>query len=88
MSDIIEAHKYCRNNRENITKSNKCGCFCCLKIFKTSEITEWIDRSNIGNDTALCPYCGTDSVLPEISGYPITKSFLNKMETYWFSTIP
>jgi hypothetical protein len=64
-NDIVEAHKFCKNNRENLTKSYMCGCFSCLRIFKTSEITEWIDRKE-NDDTALCPYCGIDFIIPKI----------------------
>jgi len=81
MPDYIDAHRFSSNNRENILKDNICGCFYCLSIFSPSEIKEWIDRLS---DTALCPYCGIDSVIGESSGYPITKEFLKQMEQYWF----
>ena len=35
-------------------------------------------------ETALCPYCGVDSVKCESSGYPITKEFLAEMRARWF----
>ena len=80
--DYIEAHKFCRQHREMLEKDNKCGCFYCLNIFHPSEIEEWLD-CDIGH-TALCPYCGIDSVIGESSGYPITKEFLSKMNKQWF----
>ncbi len=82
--DIIEAHKWCRNNRENLTKSNFCGCFFCLRIFKTSEITEWVHEKK-ADSSAICPYCSVDSIIPENSGLSLTKKFLSKMKKYWFS---
>lgn len=85
-NDIIEAHKYCINNRENITKSYRCGCFSCLRIFKSTTPMEWINRRGKGDDTTLCPYCSVDAVLPEISGFPLTEEFLRKMKKYWFET--
>lgn len=54
--------------------------FLLQKIFSPKEITEWIDN----NKTAVCPYCGVDSIIRESSGYPITKEFLEIMKTYWF----
>jgi acetone carboxylase gamma subunit len=36
--------------------------------------------------TALCPYCGIDSVIGDKSGFPITKEFLEKMYQHWFGT--
>jgi hypothetical protein len=53
-----------------------------LQIFAPSEIVEWIPDSK---GTAICPYCGIDSVIGESSGYPITKGFLEEMNRYWFS---
>lgn len=79
--DIIKAHKYSINNKEQLIKDKKCGCFYCLKIFNPKEIKEWIEDKT---ETAMCPYCGLDSIIGESSGYPITKEFLNEMREYWF----
>ena len=79
--DVIAAHNYCTNNKDHLQKDSKCGCFYCLKIFDPREIKEWI---NEGHGTALCPYCGIDSVIGEHSGYPITHEFLKKMYENWF----
>lgn len=76
-----EAYKYSSNHRENLMKDEICGCFHCLKVFHPTEITNWL---NEGSGTALCPYCGVDSVIGESSGYPIKKEFLEKMRKYWF----
>ncbi len=38
-----------------------------------------------GSDTtALCPYCGIDSVLGDNEGFPITQEFLRTMNNEWF----
>lgn len=79
--DYVTAHKFSIYNKEQITKSSKCGCFCCIKIFNPDEIEEWIDPDE---DTALCPYCDIDSVLGDASGYEITEEFLRKMNERWF----
>ena len=80
MSDIIAAHGYSANNKESLEKDTKCGCFYCTEIFAPAEITDFADNGK----TALCPYCGIDSVIGESSGFPITKEFLNKMKEHWF----
>jgi hypothetical protein len=88
--DHIAAHKHSSNHREEIVKSDICGCFYCLSIFKPSEILDWIGVKeneadiNEKGQTALCPKCGIDSVIGSKSGYPITKDFLEKMHTHWF----
>ena len=80
MIDYIEAHEYSSNHKSELLNDKKCGCFYCLEIFNPNEITEWIkDESG----TAICPYCGIDSIIGESSGYPITLEFLKKMENYW-----
>lgn len=57
--DMIEnAPKYSLRNRSLLT--NVCGCYYCLQIYNQNEITKWIDRGQ----TAICPRCGIDSVLP------------------------
>jgi hypothetical protein len=51
-----------------------------LKIFSPTGIKEWWDNE----DTAVCPYCGIDSVIGESSGFPITRRFLKGMHNEWF----
>ena len=80
-SKVITAHRFSVNNRPMLLSDKKCGCFYCLSIFSPSEIKEWIDDYE---GTAVCPYCGIDSVIGESSGYPITKEFLSDMYQYWF----
>ncbi|MDP8051407.1 cytoplasmic protein [Pasteurella atlantica] len=79
--DPIKAHQHSSCHYSEIMKSEICGCFYCLKIFKPAIIKEWIDDET---KTARCPYCDIDSVIGEKSGYPITKAFLQEMYDYWF----
>jgi hypothetical protein len=74
------AHRFSSSHRKDLIKDSICGCFYCLRIFNPAEITDWCDNEN----TALCPYCGIDSVIGESSGFPITKQFLKEMYTEWF----
>ena len=80
-NDVIAAHAFCSNNKPMLEKDTKCGCFYCLEIFNPAEISEWIIDSK---GTAVCPYCGIDSVIGESSNYPITQEFLQAMKEYWF----
>lgn len=83
---LEEAHKHSSKHREEMLKSELCGCFYCETIFDPSEIKEWIDKEK--NDiaqTPLCPKCGIDSVIGSQSGFPINdKEFLKEMHKYWF----
>ena len=82
MEDRLEyAHQFSRNNKKGLLGDKNCGCFYCLEIFEPHQITEWLTDSK---NTAICPYCGIDSVIGEYSGFPITKEFLSEMRDYWF----
>ena len=81
--DLDDAHRYSMNNKPALLKDKKCGCFNCLEIFDPKEIEEYL-KDDVG--TALCPYCGIDSVISESSGYPLTKEFLMKMYRRWFDS--
>ena len=84
--DATRAHQYCNNHMEALKKDKICGCFYCRKIFSPSEIKDWIIADNNCDryGTAICPYCGIDSVIGESSGYPITKEFMEEMHKVWF----
>ena len=83
-NDVIEAHSSSFNNMDELRKSQKCGCFYCLKVFQSDEIEEYIEDEPHG--TALCPYCDIDSVIGESAGYPLTEDFLTRMKRYWFDS--
>jgi hypothetical protein len=78
--DLERAHKRSIYHRAEILGSGLCGCFGCLETFEPRVIEEWTDKG----DTALCPFCGIDSVIGDASGYPITEEFLTAMEARWF----
>lgn len=78
--DCVNAHKHSSNHKEKLQKDKRCGCFYCLRIFSPQDIDQWLDIEG----TAICPYCGVDSIIGESSGYPITHEFLLKMKKYWF----
>lgn len=80
---VIDAHKHSSKHRAELEKSEKCGCFFCLRIYSPSEIEDWTD----GENTAICPHCSVDSVIGDASGYPITKEFLQEMRSYWFRIV-
>ncbi|MFC0187530.1 cytoplasmic protein [Fictibacillus aquaticus] len=76
-----EAHRFSRFNRKSLESDSTCGCFYCIEIYHPEKIDDWADEDE---NTAICPYCGIDSVIGESSGYPITKEFLKSMHEVWF----
>ena len=81
MKDYIDAHLFSTSHRRALEKDELCGCFYCLRIFSPKEIKQWVNDTG---GTAICPYCGIDSVIGKSSGYPITLEFLKKMQKHWF----
>ena len=79
---LEQAHKHSLNNKNEIEKSNTCGCFYCREIFAPSEIKTWINDKN--GKTAQCPYCMIDSVIGDASGYQINTKFLEEMRKKFF----
>lgn len=65
--------------------SLRCGCFHCGSSFVASEIIDWMPEED-GADTALCPYCGCDTVVYETKDYPLSTALLSKLYLDWFST--
>jgi hypothetical protein len=66
-------------HREEIEKSEVCGCFYCCQTFMNSEIDKWVDDGM----TAVCPYCDVSAVLGSASGYPVQEIiFLQAMHAF------
>ncbi|HEY1939669.1 MAG TPA: hypothetical protein VGJ33_17195 [Candidatus Angelobacter sp.] len=81
-SPLETAHKHSFKNRDEIDKSTHCGCFYCEKNFPPAEIWEWVDDEQ----TAMCPFCGIDSVLGNFHGFELSKEFLHSMNERWFAS--
>lgn len=70
------AHTGCMFNYDDIWRTCYSSCFHCCKPICNGDISEWID----GGETALCPHCGIDAVLP--GEYP--DDFLAEMRAHYF----
>lgn len=77
----VAAHTHASKHRVELEASEKCACFFCFRKFATADIKAWIDASQ----TALCPGCGTDSVLGSASGHSLSDGFLRKMHQHYFA---
>lgn len=83
--DVREAHRHSIRHRDEVTASDRCGCFYCCTRFSPSEISEWVDRDADGvGQTALCPNCGIDSVIGDKSGFTPSEELLTSMRAHWF----
>lgn len=92
MSKLLAAFRYTSNNWDQIHGSQLCGCCNCVQVFPPDEIVGWtgLDMHNfedpeaVGQQTAMCPKCGSEAVLGDKSGFPITLQFLGLMNEAWF----
>lgn len=75
-------HDHVTANKDELSRSFKCGCVSCLEIFSPVEIENYIrDKDGL---TAMCPYCSCDSVIGDVSGMEMTKVNLKKLHKKWF----
>lgn len=81
--ELKSAHEHSINHRKEIEASEICGCFCCVRVFDTTQIWEWLKDSQ-DNEFCMCPHCGIDAVIGDKSGYQINNDLLNHMNKYWF----
>lgn len=79
-TDLGLVHRHSAMHRKEVLASAMCGCFFCLKFFESSSIREWTD----GEETALCPRCGIDAVLPQSDTYVLNSRLLSDMRRTWF----
>ena len=82
MDEVLlrDAHTHSMRHRDELRRSETCGCFHCTATFGYERIQDWSDDG----DTALCPVCGIDAVIGSDSGIEITTEFLAAMKAYWF----
>ena len=89
-ADFESVHAFSSRNRELLARSERAGCFHCQALFDADEIKDWVDGRQVDTgslddgETALCPKCGVDAVLP--SGAPITldDTLLAEMRHHFF----
>jgi len=83
-TQLFSLHHSTFRNYNQVKESKKCGCFHCGNTFSPDEIDEWCDSDGRGDMTAICPYCGIDSVLGDAAGVEITKEVLGVMNYAFF----
>lgn len=80
ISVIERLHTYSTHNKEAVEASKKCYCYHCLQTFESSEIKAFADDGQ----TAVCPNCLTDSIIPDSVDETIDENTLSMMHEYWF----
>ena len=80
LTEEEQAWQHSSHHRKEIEESIRFGCFYCCNVLDTGRIVDWTDHG----ETALCPYCGIDSVLPESAGFPLMNGLLERMHERYF----
>lgn len=76
----FDVHQFSSNNVAELRKVEHAACYYCRRLFNSSQIQSWTDN----NRTALCPYCGKDTVIHESAPYPFTIETLQVLHNTWF----
>lgn len=63
MSESEATARLSFRNRTRVLAAAGCGCFYCLAVFPADAVQKWVDDGQ----TALCPHCGIDSVLADVT---------------------
>jgi hypothetical protein len=81
-AEIKNAPKYAWKNSKSMQESETCGCYQCLQVMSVQEIEEWTDYGN----TAICPKCGCDCLIPQSSSIPMYSQALKIIRDYWLGS--
>jgi inosine-uridine nucleoside N-ribohydrolase len=92
MTNLLAAFKHTSNNRAELEASQVCGCCACMEMLSPTEVTAWtgLDMSNFNDpdatngETAVCPRCGSESLIGSKSGFDVNPQFLSEMNQAWF----
>lgn len=89
MTEYTEAalaahHSRSSKNQDAIQSAKQVGCFDCLAIYPAVEVTDFIDNTPCGD--AICPRCGTDSVLADDGSHALSKELLGAMHKRYFTS--
>lgn len=77
--DVQKFNKLSIKNKEELKNHKDCSCYHCLKVFRTTEVTNYCEELD-GSETAICPHCGIDSLVPG----NVSKEILKSAHKFWF----
>ena len=77
---LKKLHCYSTHNKKWVDTADQCYCFYCKRRINAADITEYADDGQ----TALCPKCGVDSLLPDSIEEAVDAITVSLMHEYWF----
>ena len=71
--ELERAQTHSLNNRGELERSRRCGCYHCESVFTASAVIRWTEKSRPESEwTALCPSCGIDAVIGDAAGFSMS----------------
>ncbi len=83
-AQLKRLHTYSTHNRALIESADRCYCFNCKRILDSREITAYTDADGDEGQTAVCPMCGVDAIIPDSIEEPLDETLIDEMNAYWF----
>ncbi len=81
MDNIERVPLFAMKNRQALAESDLGGCYHCMQSFSVHAIEQWTDNG----ETALCPLCEVDAVIPQSSGILLDEDTLQVIHDRWFT---
>ena len=75
-------HSHTIRNRNEINQSECCHCISCTKSYPSPIVMDFIKDGD--GETALCPYCGVDSVIGDACSLLLNPEILKALNKRWF----
>ena len=79
-AQLKKLHAYSSHNKDLVAASEKCYCFHCKAVVSRFLIKDFADNGQ----TAICPKCGIDSILPGSIEEVASEHIISEMNEYWF----
>lgn len=79
-SQLKRLHAYSSHNQNLIATANQCYCFYCKRSMNKNDIKDYTDDGQ----TAICPTCGVDAIIPDSIEESLDDAVIQEMNEYWF----
>ena len=79
-AQLKKLHAYSSHNKDLVAASEKCYCFHCKAVVSTFLIKDFADNGQ----TAICPKCGIDAMIPDSVEENIDTEIITELNEYWF----
>lgn len=79
---MAKAHDMAFKNMAKVSESETCQCFYCTQTYPANTVVDF-EPEDDGNNTAICPMCYMDTVLPSASIVLSKHELFEMMDEYF-----